>query len=541
MYKTIICHILGWLLLSTSMAFANNIEIENVSLADKDAVGNTYDIEFDISWDNSWYYGSSSPDNYDAAWVFAKFSKYSGGAWSEWAHCTLSSNDTDHVAPAGSTIDVGLTTTGKGVFIHRDSPGNGSNNWDNAQIRWAYGADGVGDFENVRIKVFGIEMVYVPQGPFYIGDTDNDQNGNFFTADGSFVEDEVGLPQYTITSEGAITVGTTAGNLYYDAETGTTGDQAGPIPALFPKGYNDFYIMKYELTQGQYVDFLNTLNGTQQANRISAVTAGTFMDDVAPGAGAPQDRNGVVCKVAPVSAKPGVYANDLDNDGVYNESTDGKWIAANYLSWMDGAAYADWAALRPFTELEFEKAARGPQLMVDDEYAWGSTEITQAEGNPPTNFGEASEVPTTTGNGLCNYDGAGTDTIGPLRVGFAATGATNRIQSGGGYYGAMELSGNVWEQPVTVGNDTLGPQVGGRAFDGAQGNGALSAGGFADVETWPGYNTGTTIVDGARGSGLRGGGWANSTYNLVSDRQFSALGSSDRQLHIGFRCARTAP
>lgn len=75
----------------------------------------------------------------------------------------------------------------------------------------------------------------------------------------------------------------------------------------------------------------------------------------------------------------------MDDDGVYNETTDGKWIACNWLTWMDGAAYTDWAALRPFTELEFEKAARGPQLVVNDEYSWGSTDLTQAEGVPPTN------------------------------------------------------------------------------------------------------------------------------------------------------------
>ncbi|MBU4333844.1 MAG: SUMF1/EgtB/PvdO family nonheme iron enzyme, partial [Candidatus Omnitrophica bacterium] len=494
MTKIIIFYIIWVLLLSTSTAFANNLEIENISLTDKDSSGNTYDIEFDISWDNSWYNGSAAPDNYDAAWVFAKFSKYSGGSWSEWAHCTLSSSDTDHVAPAGSTIDTGLTTTGKGVFIYRDAPGNGSNNWDNAQIRWEYGTDGVEDFENVRIKVFGIEMVYVPQGPFYIGDADNDQEGCFFTADGSFVEDEVGLPQYTITSEGAITVGTSSGNLYYDAETGSTGDRTGPIPAAYPKGYNAFYVMKYELAQGQYVDFLNTLNGTQQANRVSAVTAGTFMDATAPGAGTPQTRNGIVCDIAPAGSKAGVYAHNLDEDGVYNESTDGKWIACNWLSWMDGAAYADWAALRPYTELEFEKVARGPQLVVDDEYAWGSTDLTQAEGAVQSS-GEETEVANTTGNGLCNYDGVGTDTGGPLRAGFAATGLTNRLQSGGSYYGAMELSGNLMERLVTVGNDTSGAEIGGRAFDGAHGNGILSAGGYSDVATWPGYNTGTTIVD----------------------------------------------
>ena len=179
MRKIIVYFIFCLSLLSASMVCANNLEIENISMTDKDAGGNTYDIKFDISWDNSWYKGNTSPDNYDAAWVFAKFSKYSGGSWSAWAHCTLSSTDSDHAASAGSTTDTGLTTTGKGIFIYRDSPGGGSNNWDNAQMRWAHGTDGVGDNENVKIRVFGIEMVYLSQGTFYAGDLNHDFHVDF--------------------------------------------------------------------------------------------------------------------------------------------------------------------------------------------------------------------------------------------------------------------------------------------------------------------------------------------------------------------------
>ena len=35
-----------------------------------------------------------------------------------------------------------------------------------------------------------------------------------------------------------------------------------------------------------------------------------------------------------------------------------------YISWPDLLAYADWAALRPITELEYEKAARGVDVQV---------------------------------------------------------------------------------------------------------------------------------------------------------------------------------
>ncbi len=42
---------------------------------------------------------------------------------------------------------------------------------------------------------------------------------------------------------------------------------ARSLPAAFPKGYAAFYIMKYEISQEQYVGFLNKLTQTQQTAR----------------------------------------------------------------------------------------------------------------------------------------------------------------------------------------------------------------------------------------------------------------------------------
>ena len=62
---------------------------------------------------------------------------------------------------------------------------------------------------------------------------------------------------------------------------------------------------------------------------------------------------------------------------------------------MDGAAYADWSGLRPMTELEFEKACRGNQTPVANEFAWGTASITAATGI--SNDGAADEVDGTAG------------------------------------------------------------------------------------------------------------------------------------------------
>ena len=45
---------------------------------------------------------------------------------------------------------------------------------------------------------------------------------------------------------------------------------------------------------------------------------------------------------------------------------------ANFISWDDGCAFADWAGLRPYTELEFEKACRGQKKPIPADFPWGT-------------------------------------------------------------------------------------------------------------------------------------------------------------------------
>ncbi|MFH0984290.1 MAG: hypothetical protein V1882_02015, partial [Candidatus Omnitrophota bacterium] len=127
--------------------------------------------------------------------------------------------------------------------------------------------------------------------------------------------------------------------------------------------------------------------------------------------------------------------------------------------------------------------------------------------------------------GNCLYGGG---VQGPVRSGFAATSASLRYNAGASFYGVMELSGNLWERPVSVGNAT------GRLFTGLSGDGVLDASGNANVSLWP--NTGAT------GSGFRGGIWYyGTTYARVSDRYYAAFTGSGRYSAFGARCARTSP
>jgi formylglycine-generating enzyme required for sulfatase activity len=162
--------------------------------------------------------------------------------------------------------------------------------------------------------------------------------------------------------------------------------------------------------------------------------------------------------------------------------------------------------------VEYEKACRGEDVYdtATNFYAWGTTGLTQVTG--PSNSGAYNEVASNTGNGLCNYNNTMT---GPFRAGFAATASTTRVTSGGAYYGGMDMSGNVWELCVTVGNTT------GRSFIGTHGDGTLSTNGNATNADWPGASSGE--VTGATGSGRRGGGYSDRLpIYTTSDRRYAA-------------------
>jgi len=535
-----VCLFLGFVFLTTvGTSYGNNIAVSNVSLTGRDIsagannASNFVMVKFDLSWENSWRL-SGGPSNWDAAWVFVKY-RLPGGVWQ---HAWL--NNLGHTAASGSIINRGLLTPGAafnaatnpalGVFIYRSSAGNGNVNFSNLQLRWNYGAQGISDGAAVDVQVYAIEMVYVPQSSFYLG-SGGTESGSF--TDGSWSSGAT-IP-FLISSEAAVGIDNAAGKLWGTSTTGNNtignvaADAEATLSADFPKGFSAFYCMKYEISQGQYRDFLNTLDYTQQVQRTALVptsSAGTgaLIDPIA-------NRQGIEIQTPGVaSTTPAVYACNLDNDGNYNEAEDGEWIACNFLSWQDGCAYMDWAGLRPMTELEFEKAARGNQLPISSEYAWGSTTTTPATTINITNSGEDDEYCT---GGANSVSANGTD--GPLRVGSFATASTSRIQAGASYWGIMELSGNLSERPITVGNSA------GRAYTGLHGNGELSSNGRANVAGWPTLN-GAGEVNSATGSGIRGGNYGTATNQMpVSARTQGAATNGTRFNTAGFRGVRNAP
>jgi formylglycine-generating enzyme required for sulfatase activity len=371
-----------------------------------------------------------------------------------------------------------------------------------------------------EVRVYAIEMVYVPQGAFAAGSGGTETSAFTLT---------------TINTATATTAPSGTGSLGGQAGGFPTG-QTAPTSATWPNGFNAFYCMKYEVTQQGYVDFLNTLTRTQQNTRTGTDISGTAITNryVMSNTSTLNFRNGIRCDATiPASPAPVTFYCDLNGNGTGGEAVDGKDIACNFLSWGDLTAYLDWSGLRPMTELEFEKACRGTVAPVANEYPWGTTGIAASAYNlanaGATNEGIATNYSSTLGN--ASYDNTDGSLNGPLRVGiFAANGSNNgRVSAGASYYGIMEMGGNLWERPVTIGN------VEGRAFTGLHGNGALAADGNPDGAAWPAPAS-------AIGAGLRGGTWFYDASLLqVSDRIDVAVTNGARGIVSGGRGARLAP
>lgn len=334
---------------------------------------------------------------------------------------------------------------------------------------------------------------------------------------------------HRIGNESALTLGgSTAGNLISNTVKQSTVDDFNSnttksLGANFPKGHRAFYCMKSEISQQQYVNFLNTLTRAQQdartATSLASGTTSVTNRYVMSNTSTLSNRNGIRCDASIHTSNPITFYCDFNGNGTGGESGDGLGIACNFLSWADGAAYMDWAGLRPMTELEFEKAARGPNGTLNNEYAWGSTSATPAA---TLNNSGANNEAVSTGNAIYGTSAIG----GPLRTGAFAQSGTGRAAAGGSLYGILDLSGNLEERAVCLGSDS------GRVFTGVHGNGALAATGNADASNWPTFT--------GNGGGFRGGAW-NTVLALLrtSDRMRANVVDATRAAGYGFRGVRS--
>jgi formylglycine-generating enzyme required for sulfatase activity len=489
-------YILALLMLPIA-AFANNVTISNLQLPDNQT------IQFDIAWDNAWDWDTvAEPFNHDAVWVFVKV-HYPANTW---MHGDLSTQTTDYTI--GAPLSIETVTDGKGVFIHRNDglAGNVSTTSVTLKLQNPLPND------VYAIKIFGVEMVYVPEGPYFLGDSTS------FDALGRGNDKGPLL----INSENAITIGTSSTQLSISNDEPPAGD----IAAAFPKGYGGFYSMKHEISQEQYKDFLNCLTLAQQTSRTAIAPTGNA--GLLALSSFATNRNGIRIGTSSNGTLPAIYVCDDNTTDAPNSTDDGQNRACNFLSWNDVGAWLDWAALRPMTELEFEKINRGPAYPVNGEFAWGTPLIVDA--NTLAHDGLPNETVTDAvpmGYGLASHGYLGPQ--GGLRCGFGGSDTSNRLTIGASYYGATEMSGNLWELVITT---TI---TQGLTYTGATGDGNLDTNGNANTANWPSTD--------ALGAGHRGGAWNSGILPdfrdlAISDRFYIGLVPTNRRNTGGGRGCR---
>ncbi|MFO7534945.1 MAG: SUMF1/EgtB/PvdO family nonheme iron enzyme [Kiritimatiellia bacterium] len=464
------------LLLAAGTSQANNLKVTNVTVVARN--DSTAYVKFDIAWDNSWRFADI---NHDAAWVF--FKVLPEGA-TDWQHVTLEgtgTNPTDYSIGSGTPIELIVPTERVGLFVRRSGEGAGSTAAQNVKAVWNFASNNLVKTGKVTLQAFAVEMVYVAEGAFYAGSGGSGVN--------EFTKTLINTVDPTVAPTGdPLAGGYPSGGVAFPA--------AAPSTIYWPNGYAAFYCMKHEVTEGQWVDFFNSLTDAQKTTRDITSSSGKNTDAVL-------NRNTVAWTTG-------------------DATTAARDRACSYVSWADQCAFADWAGLRPMTELEFEKACRGPLDPVANEYAWGNTTISHTTAIV-NNDGTGTDTAT---GGNCNYNSCTPD--GPYRVGIYATNGASRVSAGASHWGIMELSGNLYERTVTIGHAT------GRAFTGLHGNGALTTAGESDVSAWP---------PGGNGDGERGGAHYHGTAEArVSDRTYAAPNNVySRHNGRGSRVVRTAP
>ena len=429
----------------------NHLAISGTNLHTPTSAG-TVSVGFTLAENNVTTGTSAGGGAYNTAdWIFVKFST-AAGADGTWNHATLT----------GGSVGAGAALTAasdnKGVFLNHTE---NSAYWTaGTTVTWNFSADGVSFSNTAVVKVFAISMVRVPAGSFVYNA--GDIGGNSPVNYGGGVQATVSGP------------GTAAGDGTNNLPTGA--------PVGWPNGYNGFYIGRYEITQGQYADFLNTLPSASATARHEVATD---------------------------------YGHNITNTGTYPNkyAAVDRNAAKNYLSVSDAWSYMSWAGLRPPTEMEWEKAGRDISDTVTDArtYPWGNTEPGTATYTPPNEGGTCIRK-------YMNYNyTTGCEKV--LDVGRYMSGDVSRTaaETGASPWGIADLAGNVYEFILNSAYTSL----------------PLNGTGTA---VWP---LGWPAPGGA-GYGLRGGSWVVvATSARVSARNNAGWPFTTRFNSIGARVART--
>ncbi len=285
--------------------FSSNINymlVQNVTTTGINTANQTAQVQFDLNWGYSW----KDSINWDAAWVFMKYKNVDG----EWKPCKINTTGYDH--GQGTPNNINVPVDQMGAFVSMSQFGNAHVDIQGIQLQWDYSAEGLSNPAVVEVKVFAIEMVYIPQGDFNLF---KNYGGATIAAPG----DNFGVINNRLTP----TLTYDGGTCRVKGDAGLDTDVDGTIDSPnYPTGFNPFYALKFEMSEQQYADFLNCLTTSQQSTL-------------------------------------GVAGSSItSNNGVYFAASPN--LACNGFTNIRALAYADWAGLRPMSVLEYSKAALGP-------------------------------------------------------------------------------------------------------------------------------------------------------------------------------------
>jgi hypothetical protein len=240
-------------------------------------------------------------------------------------------------------------------------------------------------------------MVYVPEGEFNCAKNfqtyqTNFNNGILQSLYSSFNAPGLNFPVINTKLTPTLTYSDgTSASVRIKGDAGIDTNNDGVIDnTTYPIGYRAFYACKYELSEQQYADFLNTLSAFQISTLGIAGTQITLTN--------------------------GQYFSSTPNKACENSNSDRFF------------AFADWSGIRPMTFLEINKASYGPLQPVYlgnniQGYAAGGS----GYGEPYSNSFSAIK-----------------------NVGSYANASTTRAQSGTSYYGLLDLTGNVTELVIKL-------------------------------------------------------------------------------------------
>lgn len=473
-------------------------------------------LNFSISWDNAW----NDPYNWDAVWAFVKYRKKT--STDAWQHGYLSAS-----GHSAKDLNITLGKSGDkvaGIFLSPQETGiprivnkGVSLLMETALLSGGVTLDDVRS-GNVDFSVLLIEMVLIPEGPYYLGDG---------AAQKRYASETDRTQPVLVEAERQGVDVLIAGN-----KNGN--DEPSTLSSDVPKGYRGFYAMKYELSQGQYVNFLNMLNRAQQELRVARMSELRTGDYIFGDRTRPNARNGIIVCINEAD-RPVIFGCNLTQDDRYNAPDDGQTLACNFISIVDVLHYCDWAGLRPMSELEFEKACHRPYPAkpLAGEYAWGTTHLDAlaSAGELVDAASNAERISSATKNANSN------NRLGPVRCGAFAYHPDGVTQETAGATGSgmLDMSGNLREVCYRgASNYRYYPPT---ETDMCHGDGMLNNSGNTDISTnnWP---------QDAKNFILKGGGFSSPEAELqVSDRSLNGYltGNTLRDSTVGFRAVRSVP